>query len=110
MGAASEDKKTTNGSADFWAVKLKDKENWVDTKAQIEALPNPATTYTNIIIGYDFEKGTARVFDLNGRQLQEFAITSRTVPIDLSHLPEGIYVVNIKTDKGNDGVKVIKQR
>ena len=83
MGAASEDKKTTNGSADFWAVKLKDKENWVDTKAQIEALPNPANTYTNIIIGYDFEKGTARVFDLNGRQLQEFAITSRTVPIDV---------------------------
>lgn len=108
MGAASEDKKTTNGSADFWAVKLKDKENWVDTKAQIEALPNPATTYTNIIIGYDFEKGTARVFDLNGRQLQEFAITSRTVPIDLSHLPEGIYIVAIETNVQKNSVKVMK--
>ena len=108
MGAASEDKKTTNGSADFWAVKLKDKENWVNTKAQIEALPNPATTYTNIIIGYDFEKGTARVFDLNGRQLQEFAITSRTVPIDLSHLPEGIYIVTIETNVQKNSVKVMK--
>ena len=108
MGAASEDKKTTNGSADFWAVKLKDKENWVDTKAQIEALPNPANTYTNIIIGYDFEKGTARVFDLNGRQLQEFAITSRTVPIDLSHLPEGIYIVAIETNVQKNSVKVMK--
>jgi hypothetical protein len=108
MGAASKDKKTTNGSADFWAVKLKDKENWVDTKAEIEALPNPANTYTNIIIGYDFEKGTARVFDLNGRQLQEFAIKSRTVPIDLSHLPEGIYIVTIETNVQKNSVKVMK--
>jgi hypothetical protein len=40
--------------------------------------------------------------------LQQFDITSRTVPVDLSRYPEGIYVVNIKTNVQSDGVKVIK--
>jgi hypothetical protein len=74
----------------------------------IEALPNPAITYTNIIIGYEYNNGTASLYDLGGRLLQSFAITSRTVPIDLTSLPEGIYIVNIETDKGKDGIKVIK--
>jgi len=47
---------------------------------------------------------------LAGHVLQQFKITERTVPLDLQGLPEGIYIVNIKTDKGNDGVKIIKRR
>jgi hypothetical protein len=96
-------------AADFWVVKLKDRKKPDVIKSTIEALPNPASTYTNIIVGFDFTKGTASVFDISGRQLQHFAITSRTVPIDLSSLPEGIYIVNIVTDKGRGGIKVIKQ-
>ena len=96
-------------AADFWVVKLKDRKKPDVIKSTIEALPNPASTYTNIIVGFDFTKGTASVFDISGRQLQSFAITSRTIPIDLSSLPEGIYIVNIDTDKGRGGIKVIKQ-
>jgi hypothetical protein len=59
-------------------------------------------------VGYDFENGTATVADLAGHVLQQFDITSRTVPVDLSRYPEGIYVVNIKTNVQSDGVKVIK--
>lgn len=106
---ASRDKKTNFGSNDFWVVKLKDKNKPEEVKATIEASPNPTTEYTNVIIGYDFKSGTATVVDLAGRQLQQFEITSRTVPVDLSGLPEGIYIINIKTDVQSDGVKVMKK-
>jgi hypothetical protein len=96
------------GGADFWVVKIKDSSKPEVVKAKIEALPNPATTFTNVIVGYDYSNGTASVYDLAGRQLQSFAITSRTVPIDLNNLPEGIYIVNITTNVQSDGVKVIK--
>lgn len=105
---ASKDKFTSFGSNDFWVVKLKDKTKPKVVKVSVEAIPNPATTFTNVIIGYDFESGTATVVDMAGRVLQQFDITSRTVPVDLSRYPDGIYVVNIRTNVQTDGVKVIK--
>jgi Secretion system C-terminal sorting domain len=105
---ASKDKFTSFGSNDFWVVKLKDKTKPKVIKVDIEAIPNPAQTFTNVIIGYDFESGTATVVDMMGRVLQQFTITSRTVPVDLSRYPNGVYVVNVKTNVQSDGVKVIK--
>lgn len=105
---ATGDKSSGKGGADFWVVKLKDKNKKKEEREKIEAIPNPAVDYTNVIVGYEFEKGTATLVDLAGHVLQQFKITERTVPIDLQGLPEGIYIVNIKTDKGNDGIKIIK--
>lgn len=107
--SASKDKNGSIGGNDFWVVKLKDKTKLEKVKTDIEAIPNPAVTFTNIIIGYEYEKGTAMVVDMAGRILQQFPITDRTVPIDLSQYPEGIYVVNIKTNVKTDGIKVIKR-
>ena len=107
---ASGDKSSGIGSNDFWVVKLKDKNKPKEPKKPVEAIPNPATDYTNVIVGYDYTKGTATVVDIAGHVLQSFPITDRTIPIDLQGLPEGIYVVNIRTDVQNSGVKVIKQR
>lgn len=105
---ASKDKFSSFGSNDFWVVKLKDKTKPKVIKVDIEAIPNPATTFTNVIIGYEFESGTATVVDMMGRILQQFSIISRTVPVDLSRYPNGVYIVNIKTNVQTDGVKVIK--
>jgi hypothetical protein len=105
---SSQDKNSTIGGNDFWVVKLKDKEKPEETKAKIEAIPNPVITFTNIIIGYDFEQGTASVYDLLGRQLQHFEIHSRTVPVDLTNYPQGVYIISIKTNVRTDGVKVVK--
>jgi hypothetical protein len=106
---ASKDKFNSFGSTDFWVVKLKDKQKPLKEKnTGIEAIPNPTTSFTNIIIGYEFETGTATVVDLAGRTLEQFPISSRTVPVDLSRYSEGVYIVNIKTNVQTDGVKVIK--
>ena len=104
----SRDRNSSIGGVDFWVVKLKDKKKPLEIKVSVEAIPNPTESFTNIIIGYEFEKGTATVVDMMGRILQQFAITTRTVPVDLSRYPSGVYIVNIKTNVQSDGVKVIK--
>lgn len=107
---ATGNKSSGNGNNDFWVVKLKDKQKPKDDKKPVEAIPNPASDYTNVIVGYDFTKGTATLVDIAGHVLQQFEITERTIPIDLQGLPEGVYIVNIKTDVQNSGVKIIKTR
>ncbi len=107
---ASGDKQTSYGNTDFWVVKIKDKQKPLKPRTSgIEVIPNPAVTFTNIIIGYDFENGTATLVDMAGRVLQRFSISSRTVPLDLSKYPDGIYIVNIKTNVQSDGIKIIKK-
>jgi Secretion system C-terminal sorting domain len=105
---STRDQAKTFGSNDFWVVKLKDQAKPKVVKASVEAFPNPAETFTNVIIGYEFTSGTATLFDLGGRLLQTQEITSRTVPIDLSNYPAGIYIVNIDTNLQHDGIKIIK--
>ncbi len=109
---SSKDKRVSFGSNDFWVVKLKDNDKQAVVKVAVEAIPNPAANFTNVIVGYDYESGTATLADLSGRVLQSFAIKGQTVPIDLQGLPEGIYVVNIKTyfqgKETSEGVKIIK--
>ena len=108
-GKASADKTSDNGGSDFWVVKIKDKDKKINQVVLVEAIPNPATTFTNIIVGYAYENGTALLVDLNGRILQEFTLDgNRTLPIDVSNYPEGIYIVNIKTNLQTDSVKIIK--
>jgi hypothetical protein len=108
-GEISRDRNTARGRNDFWVVKLKDKEKKeYAEKAKIEAIPNPAATFTNVIVGFEFATGTASLFDLSGRQLQSFEVSSRTIPVDLSTYPVGIYIVEVKTDAGTSSVKVMK--
>lgn len=105
----SKDKKINYGGKDYWVVKIKDKEKALKEKVAIEAYPNPTSTSTNVIIGFDFDRGTAAVYDLGGKELQNFKIDDRTVPVNLSEYPIGIYIINIKTNKGEGSVKIIKE-
>jgi hypothetical protein len=108
-GEISRDKNSGQGQSDFWVVKLKDKDKKKEKRRlNIEAIPNPAPQFTNIIVGFDFTSGTLSIYDLAGRQLQRFEVSEKTIPIDLGSYPIGIYVVEIETDKGKESVKVMK--
>lgn len=111
-GDISRNKNSNKGSNDFWVVKLKDrdKKKKEDKRKMLEAIPNPAGEFTNIIVGFDFTSGTASLFDLSGRMLQQSEVNSRTIPLDMSQYPEGVYIVEVKTDKGTDSVKVMRKR
>ncbi|MFM9989573.1 T9SS type A sorting domain-containing protein [Flavobacterium sp.] len=109
-GKSSRDKNGNIGSNDFWVVKLKDTSKPEKIKVTIEALPNPVVTFTNIIVNYEYSEGTATLYDLNGRQLEQNKIHGeRTVPFNLSNLPSGIYIINIDTNTHQEGIKIIKQ-
>lgn len=109
-GKASKDKDNAIGGNDFWVVKLKDKTKPEKEKLPIEAFPNPAITFTNIIIGFDYTYGKANVYDLNGRQLQSHSLDgNRTLPLEMTSYPTGIYIVEIVTDKEKNSIKIIKQ-
>lgn len=105
---ASKDKTINFGNRDFWVVKLKEKDQKLKNSIEIEASPNPTKSFTNVIIPFNYTDGTATLFDLSGRLLQSLEIKNQIVPIDLSQFPEGIYIINIKTDKGTGSVKVMK--
>jgi hypothetical protein len=110
IGNASRDKNKAIGGSDFWVVKLRDNEKKIEEKEKIEAIPNPAISFTNVIVTYEYLKGTATLFDLSGRSMQTIKLTGeKTIPVDLSNIPQGIYLIEIKTDVSTDGVKVIKK-
>jgi hypothetical protein len=106
--AASRDKKTNLGNNDFWVVKLKDKDKKAKAAKAIEAFPNPTQKFTNVIVGFDYNKGNIAVYDLSGRQLQNYKVSDRTIPVDLGNYPEGVYIVKVATDKGEASMKIIK--
>jgi len=105
----SRDRNSSIGGNDFWVVKLKDKTKPEKPKAPIEAIPNPTQAFTNVIIGFEFDRGTATLYDLSGRQLQQFEIQNRTVPIDLSKYPEGVYIVEIRTNTLHNSLQAMKK-
>jgi hypothetical protein len=107
-GAVSRDKNSGIGNNDFWVVKLKDKEKPKDKPVAIEAYPNPTDAFVNVVVGYEFEKGTATLFDISGRMIQTIPVHDRIIPFDLSELPQGVYLVQVKTEKSTDAVKIIK--
>jgi hypothetical protein len=109
-GKASKDKNKTIGGNDFWVVKLKDKTKPEKEKLPIEAIPNPAVTFTNVIIGFEYEYGTANLYDISGRQLQTHTLDgSRTLPVEMTGYPTGIYIVEIVSNRGKNSVKIIKK-
>ncbi len=108
---ASGDKKTNFGSGDFWVVKLRDKNKGIYQKVKnLEASPNPTSGFTNVIVKHDYQNGMATVVDLSGHILEQIPISGQTIPINLSGYPEGVYIINVKTDKESEGVKVIKTK
>lgn len=109
-GKVSRDKKTAKGGNDFWVVKLKDKKKKEKGRIVLEAVPNPTEYFSNVIVNFEYTKGTATLYDLGGREIYRTDINGeRTIPIELTNLPSGVYIVDIKTDTDEGGVKIIKK-
>ncbi len=109
-GKASRDKNTGQGRSDFWVVKLRDKEkeDKKDRTKGLEAFPNPTDSFTNVIVNQEFDNGNASVYDITGKRIQFFPVTSRTVAIDLQGMSVGVYIVTIETDVSTESVKILK--
>ena len=69
--------------------------------------PNPTTGLVHVLVGDKDLVGTeAVVTDMNGRVLQRLKITAQSQSIDLSAMPNGLYLVRLEN---KEILKVVKQ-
>ena len=105
MGKRSE----SFGNNDFWIVKLGNKEDKLKQLPSLEAFPNPASDYVNVVLGFEYEVGTLSLFDISGRQILSQKISNNTIPVSLNQLPQGIYIIDVKTNTKSESIKIIKK-
>src|SRR5699024_3057719 len=109
LGEPSRDKNSKRGLSDFWVVKLLDAEKKEKERMEgLEAFPNPTQGYTNVIVNHDFEYGKVYMYDLSGKVIQSFKAENKTIPIDLSRLPTGIYIISVESNKTTQSIKIIR--
>ena len=76
-----------------------------NTKKETIIYPNPTTDFINIFVNSDEITATLKLISIKGEIVQEKTIyTNKTNQIDISHIPQGKYIVIVQ----NDGL-IIKQ-
>lgn len=120
-GRPNREKSQYKGLNDFWVIKIKpdlpteegfyenSEEEILQEKFKIEAIPNPVTSFTNIIIPVDYSSGVLKLFDASGRLLHQHSIRYQIEPLDMGGYPYGAYIVNIKTDTIEGSVQILKK-
>ncbi|QRA41228.1 S8 family peptidase [Chryseobacterium cucumeris] len=73
----------------------------------ITIAPTVVKDFTNVLKAP--KNSTFNVYDLSGKKLQKGKINNHKEPIDLSAYTNGIYIIEIKTDKDVISKKVIKE-
>ena len=73
--------------------------------AEVSILPNPTSGILNITA---VEKADYRLFNIKGQVLKKGVLVSGKSKIDISSFVKGIYLLNIKTDKGSFTKKVVR--
>ncbi len=72
---------------------------------QLSLYPNPTHNQLHITAKSDAKIEVITVCNLQG----QVVITSLDESFDVSHLPKGIYIVKVKTDKGETTTKIVKE-
>ncbi len=70
--------------------------------------PNPSHDIVNISTG-DATTGTIELMDLSGKIIFSKTFTGSTTTIDLSAFANGVYFVNMYTDKGKSVARLVKE-
>lgn len=111
MGSSMPFRNTGTNDANFWIVKLLDKDKPTAEKIAIESVPNPTNDYTTIVIAEEYTNGVVRVFNFNGNLIQSFKIDGRRmIPINLETYPDGVYIVSVEANGEQFSTKIIKVR
>jgi len=79
-----------------------------DSKLFTNIYPNPTTSIVHLSALNKIE--VVRVFDLSGKLLHNVANNAATIDIDLSAFTNGVYLVQISTEKREEIKKVLLNR
>ncbi|MGU9939592.1 alpha-amylase family glycosyl hydrolase [Empedobacter brevis] len=79
----------------------------IDVAAEeIRLVPNPVSTF--FTLNTNSEK--VKIYDVSGKLIKEFSGTfSSTFQFNVKELIKGIYILDVKTKKGNSSIKMIKK-
>ncbi|MEO1031138.1 MAG: T9SS type A sorting domain-containing protein [Bacteroidota bacterium] len=101
---------TGNGSQDgvaFWSTLSIDS---FEQQNRFELYPNPSNTTLNIQLQGQNSNGTLQVYDMLGKQVLVQSISlSEVSKIDVSTWNNGLYLVKISSDNGEETKRFIKQ-
>ncbi|MDD4148652.1 MAG: C10 family peptidase [Bacteroidales bacterium] len=81
-----------------------------DSTDQIKIYPNPAREELNINIGSDINPTSITIYNTDGKMIKSIANSgiSKHVNIDLTDMAQGLYYINIVTDKTTFKYKFVK--
>jgi hypothetical protein len=80
-----------------------------DTGNELGVFPNPTDGLVNLVFS-DAVKGSSRlrVTDIHGKTVEErFLIDSQNISVDLSHLPQGLYLIGLENSGMSHYTKVV---
>jgi|GEM_PF-5788593 len=86
-------------------------EKMIDMGTSINGYPNPFTSNFTLIIGQDnISEAVVSIYTLNGSKVyeKEFRNVSGLLPLNLSNLPKGQYLLKLKTGHSVKTLKLIK--
>lgn len=78
-----------------------------ETYSSVEMYPNPTTGLINISSKETLR--SSKLYDLQGRLLQDTPLYNTTDILDISAYPSGIYLLEIKTDAGMNVERIVKK-
>lgn len=98
------------GNENWKIVKLSDKKiDQLIEKQDVKLYPNPVKDYCYVEIGLDFEEATLQIYDMGGRLLQQNKTKSKITKINTQQWIQGVYLLQVKTENKNIGIKIIKK-
>ncbi|MDH6251242.1 hypothetical protein M2347_000969 [Chryseobacterium sp. H1D6B] len=99
------------GKENWKIVKLGDRQvDQLIEKQDIKIYPNPVSDYAYVEIGFEFKEADITMYDMGGRQLQNFKTKNKVTKINTQNLVQGAYLVSIKTDTNKSAnAKIIKK-
>ena len=71
-----------------------------------EVFPNPTVAYVHLKFAGEVQSRMINLSDLQGKVLYSASATEKEVTVNVSHLPKGIYLLNIA--EGSRKVKTLK--
>lgn len=92
----------------FWSALVAVEEVSLDVSYKI--YPSPFNSIIHIEATNDAESPfTLKIYDLNGRVVNESELTGRITTIDVSHLNIGVYLAEIQSGKEKSVMRIIKK-
>lgn len=111
--SANGDVTDNNGFQDFWLVKLRTSTTGFDSLGSLETIsigPNPANNWVQIKRNEGFIPINIELYSITGHKVLQIENYNKTnAGIDISNLPKGIYLLNLKSETNQKSFKIIKE-